>query len=725
MCNLRLTKENMALALITILSGILNFVNLNLEGTGNAYYAAAVKSMTMNFKNFFFVSFDPAGFVTIDKPPFGYWLQAISAKLFGFSGWSIILPQALAGVVSVVTIFYIVKRSFGSTAGLIASLCLTVTPVFVAVSRNNTVDNLLVLVLLLACWALSIAVEKGRFKYLILSMVLVGIGFNIKMLQAYMVIPALYITYLLSTTTSFKKRMIHLAVGTVVLIAVSLSWTMIVDSIPASSRPYVDSSTNNTVMELIVGHNGLERISLSSKSKGPVGAPSGNMQLPAQPRNYADSTKSTRQNDQNQDFPGDPSNNNQGFHGNPPSNIDNQGFTGGSSPNTNPYDQRMGRNMPGEDGPNIQRPGGGMQGPGGGGLQGSFGGEVKSGITRLFSKNILSDQIVWFIPLAVFGFIAAVFREKLGRKLDNERKQSLVLWFMWFLPVFVYFSYNTGTFHSYYLTMLAPPVAALAGIGITSMWEFHKEGGWKSWLLPIALLSNGAVQLLMLSYFKNLSSIIEILNILVIILCFASSVILSAMHLIKNNTFNLDKILVSLALLGIFITPFVGSSQVLFHSLNSSFPAAGLELLSNNQQHEPQMNGGAPGNSNSNMVDFLLNNKTDAQKYLLVVSSANEAADIIINTGEPVMAIGGFLGNDMSITLNQFIDLAKRGEVRYVMTGGNRGGGREGNSASEIMNWVQKNGKAVSASENTSGFAGRGFEQLYDLKSYTDSFSGK
>jgi 4-amino-4-deoxy-L-arabinose transferase-like glycosyltransferase len=737
---IRLTKEATALGLITLLSALLNFVNLSIEGTANSYYAAAVKSMTLSFKNFFFVSFDPSGFVTIDKPPLGFWLQAISAKIFGFSGWSIILPQALAGVISVIIVYYIVKRSFGSLAGLISALALAVTPVFVAVSRNNTVDNLLVLVLLLACWAVSIAAEKGKFKYLILSMVLVGIGFNIKMLQAYMVAPALYITYLLTSAVSFKKKIIHLVVGTVVLLAVSLSWAIVVDSIPAANRPYVDSSTNNTVMELITGHNGIERLSLSSSSNH-GGNPNGNGQAPSRSGNSTDSTSSATQSQSgqsNQGFPGNPPANDQGMPGNPPSGN-------------------------GQMGPGN---GGNMQGgPNGGssGLQGTFGGQTASSITRLFSKNILSDQIVWFIPLAVFGFIAAAIKEKLKLKLDNNRKQSLVLWFMWFLPVFIYFSFNTGTFHSYYLTMLAPPVAALTGIGITSMWELYKEGTWKSWFLPVSLLANGAVQLLMLSYFASTSNIVKILMVLLTILCFTSSVILSILNLNKKNNTDLEynsndikqnkyiklkKTLVSLALIGLLIAPLVGSSAVMFYKLSSSFPAAGLELLSNNQSQGPQIDGNAAGNGNSALINFLQKNKTASQKYLLVVGSANDAADIIINTGESVMAIGGFLGSDKSITIDEFISLAKKGEVRYVMTGGDRGGNSGGSPSSEIMNWVKQNGKAVStgeysnlggtnnisvdntantngASQDGGGFNGRNSGQLYDLKTYTDSSSTK
>jgi 4-amino-4-deoxy-L-arabinose transferase-like glycosyltransferase len=780
MKKIKATKENIALVLITILSAVLNLWNLSIEGTANSYYAAAVKSMTMSFKNFFFVSFDPAGFVTIDKPPLGFWLQAISAKIFGYSGWSIILPQALAGVISVVLIYHIVKRSFGSAAGLISALALAITPVFVAVSRNNSVDNTLVMVLLLACWALTVAAEKGKLKYLILSMVLVGVGFNIKMLQAYMIAPALYITYLLSTATSIKKRIINLIVSTFILIAVSLSWAVVVDLVPSSNRPYVDSSTNNTVMELIVGHNGLERVSLSSSSNGnggPGGGAGRKGERPSMPQGNSNSSSGTANNQS-----GNTTSSSQSNQGGNTSSSNNQG----TDSNAQDGNGQMGPGGNGQFTPPSggMAPGGNMQGGGGmggsSGLQGSFGGQTTSSITRLFSKNILSDQIVWFIPLAIFGFLAAAIKEKLSFKLDNDKKQQLVLWGMWFLPVFVYFSFNTGTFHPYYLTMLAPPTAALAGIGITYMWKMHKEGGWKSWFLPIALLANGLAQMLMLYYFVDTSSIIKLLAALVIVLCFGSSIVLLILNLMNigkkeledeasskkhSKVLKLKKVLVSLAVAGLMVTPFVGSAATLFYPVNNSFPAAGLELLSGSSSGEGMMGRGMENSKDSSLVSFLEKNKTANQKYLLVVANANSASEIIIQTGEPVMAIGGFLGNDKSITLDQFKELVKKGEVRYVMTGG-MGGGGNSSASSEIMSWVQQNGTVVSSSEYSSstdenapidnnstadqssnskassennsasstqddqtnqrdGGFGRNSGTLYDLKAYTDSLSSK
>lgn len=723
----KFSKENISIALVVLLSAILNLGNLGIEGTANSYYAAAVKSMTVNLKNFFFVSFDPTGFVTIDKPPLGYWFQAISAKIFGFSGWSILLPQAIAGVLSVIVLYRIIKRSFGHAAALIAALCMTVTPVFVAASRNNTVDNMLVLFLLLSCSALTKAAEKGKVKYLIISMVILGLGFNVKMLQAYMIGPALYITYLLSTSISFKKRIAHLVLGSVILLAVSLSWALIVDAIPAQYRPYVDSSTNNTVMELIVGHNGLERISLGGSSSS-NGGPGGRTGMQQKSKNSSTSSSGSSETQNNQNLPG-----------NPP---EGGGQMGG--PNSSNSTQSNNKSFPGNP------PSGGRQmgGNGGGsqGLQGTFGGQTAASITRLFSKNILSDQIVWFIPLAIFGFIAAAIKEKLKFLLDNDKKQQLVLWFMWFLPSFIYFSYNTGTFHSYYLTMLAAPTAALAGIGLVSMWELYKKGAWASWFLPAALMANGAVHLLMLYYFKSSASIVKVLMVIVAILCFGSSLTLAALNVFKkNDNIKVKNVLFALTIIGLLITPFAGSSTVLTEKLNGSFPAAGLELLSSRAQNMGGM-GNSSGNADSKLIEFLKKNKTANQKYLLVVSNSNSASDIIINTDESVMSLGGFLGNNKPLTLEQFKALVKKGEIRYVM-----GGGQGGNSSSEIMNWVQKNGTLVSSSEyskvsstqsystaknssttqnstdskmqNQGGPEGSG--QLYDLKAYADSASSK
>ncbi|GCD09971.1 glycosyltransferase family 39 protein [Clostridium tagluense] len=688
MKKLKLSKEKLLLSLILLLSGILNFTNLSIEGYSNLYYAAGVKSMTMSFKNFFFVAFDPTSFISIDKPPLGFWLQAISAKIFGFSGWSILLPQALAGIISVAIIYIIVKRSFGTEAALLSALFLAVTPVFVAVSRNNTCDNLLVLTLLLACWAISIAAEKGNIKYLLMCLAIVGIGFNIKMLQAYMVIPAIYITYLLSNAVSLKKRIIHLMAGTMILLVVSFSWAIVVDLIPAANRPYVGSSTTyNSELELIFGHNGLERLGIGSSSTG--GGMGGA---------------------KNQGGPTD------GMPGGTPPTGNDSSSANSKRPTRNDgnFEKRMQGDTPAtEDG---------KRGTTNGGGGGSMGGSEKSSITRLFSNNSMSDQIIWLFPLAVFGFIAAALKEKLKPTFNNRKKSALILWSMWLIPEFIYFSFTTGLFHPYYLTMLAPPIAALTGIGIVSMWELHKEDGLKSWILPIALVVDGLLQLLILSYYYKTSSIPKYLMIAISLLCFVSSIIIIILKLLKNKNAKLSKVLVSTALIGLLITPIVWSATTMLNAMSGTFPSAGLSLISSGAKGNPNMNT-SNNSSNSKLIEFLTSHKT-TEKYILVTSSTNGyATDIILKTNESVMT-WGFFGTDKAITLAQFKELVKKGEVRYVMVGGQGGGSND-----EIMTWAKSAGKLVAESEwkdstttktsdaiKTPQFGGRSSEALYDLK---------
>ncbi len=147
---------------VLLISLFMNFYQLGQNGFGNLYYAAAIRSMLDNWRNFFFVAFDPGGFVSIDKPPLGFWLQAASAKIFGFTPFSILLPQALAGVLSVLLLYHLVRRHFGVVAGLLAALALAISPISVLTNRNNTIDSTLVLVMLLGAWAVLRAAETGR-----------------------------------------------------------------------------------------------------------------------------------------------------------------------------------------------------------------------------------------------------------------------------------------------------------------------------------------------------------------------------------------------------------------------------------------------------------------------------------------------------------------------------------------------------------------------------------
>ena len=281
--------------------------------------------------------------------------------------------------------------------------------------RNNTVDSLLIFTLLLAAWAAIAAARSGRLRYLVLCAVLVGLGFNIKMMQAYLVVPAFGLMYLLGAPRTWKARLGHLACALLVLLVVSLAWMTAVDLTPAGSRPFVSDSGTNSELSLALGYNGLGRVTQLLFS---------------------------------------------GLSG-----IHVLGIT-------------IDLNVVPAFAPEIGNP----------------------GLGRLVTP-IIAEQASWFLPLALAGLVAALIGLRWRLPLD-ERGQSVVLWAGWLAAAGVFFT--TGRFyHLYYLAMLAPPVAAMAGIGVASLWQLYARGAFGgkgiarvlAWLLPVALLATAYLQL--------------------------------------------------------------------------------------------------------------------------------------------------------------------------------------------------------------------------------------
>ncbi len=263
----RLAPEHLALAGVLALSAVLNVNKLSQNGYANIFYSAGVKSMLRSWHNFVFVSFDPGGLVTVDKPPLALWVQAASAKLFGFSPLSLLLPEAIIGVLAVAALYWVMAPRFGAWAAVAGALTLAVFPSFVAVSRENGVDPLLILLLVLACGAGLRACETGRWRTLVGCGVLIGLAFNTKTLAAYLVVPPIALAYLVCAPGSIPNRVWKLAVAALAMLVVSFAWIAFVELTPASQRPYVGSSTNNTELGLTFEYNGFGRV------EGQVGGP--------------------------------------------------------------------------------------------------------------------------------------------------------------------------------------------------------------------------------------------------------------------------------------------------------------------------------------------------------------------------------------------------------------------------------------------------------------------
>jgi 4-amino-4-deoxy-L-arabinose transferase-like glycosyltransferase len=250
---------------IIVLSLTISVWDLSENGFGNLYYAVAARSMSESWHNFFFASFDPSGFISVDKPPVFLWIDSLSVRQFGFSSWSLLLPTAIVGAAGAGVTWFIVWRYFGAVAATIAGLILALTPIVVAINRLNQPEPFYILALLGAAACTLVSLEQKRWwTWTVLAGVLVGVAFNIKMLAGWIPGPALALAIVVGVEGTWRSAwrdwLPRLVVLGAVTLAVSASWALVVDSSPADERPYVGGSTDNTVSDLVLGYNGFKRV---------------------------------------------------------------------------------------------------------------------------------------------------------------------------------------------------------------------------------------------------------------------------------------------------------------------------------------------------------------------------------------------------------------------------------------------------------------------------------
>jgi len=640
----------LALSLIILLGAFLRFYQLGTYSIGNIYYAATVKSMLTSWHNFFFAAFEPGGSVSVDKPPLGFWVQALSAYFLGVNGFALALPNALAGMLSIPLLYSLVKKQFGVWAALIAALVLAVVPVAVSTERNNTIDGSLVFVLLLAVWAVWRSVASGKSRYLLLSTFIVGLGFNIKMLQAYMILPAIYTLYLFGAKHSWWKRILHLAVASLLMLVVSLSWAVIVDLTPAEDRPYVGSSTDNTEMELIVGHNGLSRLFAQTR-RGPANA-------------RADRPAAAGYTQPNQ--PVRPS-------------LQSYGAQPGQyqAPYSQPGQVPLGQPLlppavGGQPGQAIDEP---QVNPAGNQPNGDPGqsSEVgRAGVLRLFTEPLVTEAS-WLLPMALLGILLVL--GMMGWKWPlSEKHLAVVLWAGWLLPVALYFMFTTGLFHAYYLIMLGPPLAALVGATVWALGRLLQNRRWLGWVFTA--LFTGLTLAFEIFTLKNYPQYARTVTAFSLIFWLAGILLLAW----RANGW-MSKLALGLVILGLIVAPLIWSGLTTFsRSADVALPKAG------------------PGNDNQRQnrsTDFLtpvqqkilayVETNTPAEGYLLATPNAREASSYILSTGRPVLTFGGFIGSDNIIDVTGVAQMVANGDLRFILDTGELS-----NSKPEIAAWVRQ-----------------------------------
>ncbi|GAA1557994.1 glycosyltransferase family 39 protein [Kribbella lupini] len=271
-----ISREKALYGGLLVLTAIAYLWGLSKNGYANEYYAAAVQAGSTSWKAWFFGSFDSSSFITVDKTPASLWVMGLSGRIFGFGVWSMLIPQALTGVASVGFVYVSVRRWFSPNAALLAGGILALTPVAVLMFRFNNPDALLVLLLVAGAWAVTRAIDSERFagRWMALAGLLVGFGFLTKMLQAFLVLPAFGLAYLVAGRPALGKRIVHSLVALGAMIVGAGWWIAIVELLPASARPYVGGSPTNSILELTLGYNGLGR--LTGDEAGSVGGGTGN-----------------------------------------------------------------------------------------------------------------------------------------------------------------------------------------------------------------------------------------------------------------------------------------------------------------------------------------------------------------------------------------------------------------------------------------------------------------
>jgi 4-amino-4-deoxy-L-arabinose transferase-like glycosyltransferase len=614
-----------ALLAVVALAALLCLWDLTISGYANTYYAAAVRSASESFKAWFFGALDPGSFITVDKPPLSLWLMGLSARAFGFSSFSVLLPQALETIAAVALLYATVRRVFGPAAGLIAAFTLAISPITVAMARVDMPDALLVLLMVASAWFVVRAIETGRTKFLLWCGAFVGLAFMTKMLQGWMVVPALAGAYLLAGPPRLLARLRQLALAGVSMVVVSAAWPVAVSLWPADSRPFIGGSTNGSVWDLIFGYNGFGRLT-GAEGGGPGGG---------------------------------------------------GGFGGGGGP--------------------------------------SFGG--LPGVWRMFNEQV-GGQIGWLLPLAGVSLLAGLWLTRRAARTDL-RRAGLVLFGLWAIVHVAVFSAQQGIFHPYYVSAVAPAVAALAGYGVVALarWARDSWAGLVAFAVAIGATAWVAVTLLDRTpdFAPWLRVAVPVAAAPALAVALAARVgmrgravlaVCAAVALAGGPAaYSVSTVRQSLTSNNVLAGPasagagfgggrggvggppsgFGGPGGTPSGSLPSATPPSGASSSGGGF-------GGGPGGGGSvsdSLVRYLEAHQ-GAAKYLVAANGSMTTAPIVIETGKAVVTIGGFNGQDPAPTLSRLQAMVAKGELKYVLIGGGGRGGSE-----QIATWVQQHGTAV------------------------------
>src|SRR3954451_600714 len=538
---------------LLVVAAILNLWALSENGWANDYYSAAVRSMSGSWHAFLYGSFDPSGVMTVDKPPLALWVQALSVRVFGFHSLSILVPEALMGVASVALVYDLVRRRFGRIAGFAGGLALATTPITVAISRHNNPDALLVLCCTAALWFAVRALEDGRMRWAVLCGVAVGLGFEAKMAVALMVVAGIVAAWLWVRPRAWK----HLLAGGAAMIAVGGAWPLLVALTPASDRPWISGTSDNSIWSLIVGYNGLGRLD------GQAGGPGA--------------------------------------------------FGGGGGP---------------------------------------FGGSA--GPFRLFNEA-LGGQASWLLGFALASGIAVLASSRLKR--TDPRTGWLIAVGGAFLTTAVAFSFASGIFHPYYVSLLAPFTAALVGAGASQLRN-------AAVMAPLAIAAGVIGEIVVLrDYPGQLTWLVPVL---------LTVALLAIAVFGTDGRAKIRSAALWVALGFLLVAPASWAVQTLGHSTSGTFSAGGPAQGSFAGPSGGFRGGGRFGGGD--LSDPIAYARANGGGTIGVAGQTAAAQDIIASNAA-VAGLGGFSGRESAVSVSWLARAVRSGQIRWVVTDGGAMGG--------------------------------------------------
>lgn len=564
--------ERLGLLLLLTGTSCLYLVGLARSGWANGYYTAAVFAGSKSWSAMFFGSIDPANFISVDKPPSSLWPAELLARTFGLNPWTVLLPQAVEGIAAVALLNATVRRQAGALAGMLAGAALAVTPVCVLMFRFNNPDALLTLLMISTAYFSVRALEDGRTRWIVLVGAALGLAFLTKLLQALLIVPALMLPYLVAAPLEWRRKVRDVCLAGAAFVCASGWWVLAFALVPVSARPYVGSTQHNSIMELILGYNGLGR--LTGREAGVS----------------TDSSTS---------------------------------FAAGN---------------------------------------------------RLF-QGAMGNEISWFLPAAIIFSLAWLWSAR--RHQLTRHPASWSIWGTWLLLAGVELSVARGIVHPYYTMALAPPVAAVVGIGagrawaardqlwprvllcvvgvVTAAWScvpFSTAAGWNSWMRWIALLcaiTSAAV--------LALSSRPKVALAAAAVMCVGSAALSSAWSVKTAMTAQHG----AQPLAG----PPVGT--VVLHLPTSNRPTSDGGVETTASSPRARMGGLLEMSRPSPAMVTALKQNAASFTWVAATVGANNAAGIEIATRQPVMALGGFNATDPSPTLAEFQHLVAQRKVHYFV----------------------------------------------------------